>query len=140
MCEQPSGGGIVNIASVSGTRPSPGAAAYGAAKAGLLNHTRTLAVEWAPRVRVNAIVVGLGKSERSDLHHGDDAGVAAVSATAPMGRMATPDHVGRVAVFLASGAAAYVTGAAPELHGGGEWPAFLTAAKAAAKEKSAGGG
>ena len=45
MQEQPAGGAIVNIASVSGLRPSPGAAAYGAAKAGLLNLTQTLAVE-----------------------------------------------------------------------------------------------
>ncbi len=133
MSEQGTGGAIVNIASVSGTRPSPGTSAYGAAKAGLLNLTKTLAVEWAPEVRVNAIVVGLVKTEQSELHYGDDAGVAAVSATVPMGRMATPDDVGAVAAFLASDAAAYVTGAAIELHGGGEWPAFLTAAKAAAK-------
>lgn len=133
MSEQPTGGVIVNIASVSGTRPSPGTSAYGAAKAGLLNLTKTLAVEWAPRVRVNAIVVGLVKTEQSGLHYGDDAGIAAVSATVPMGRMATPDDVGALAAFLASDAAAYVTGAAIELHGGGEWPAFLTAAKAAAK-------
>ncbi len=132
MSEQGSGGSIVNIASVSGTRPSPGTSAYGAAKAGLLNLTKTLAVEWAPKVRVNAIVVGLVKTEQSELHYGDDAGVAAVSATVPMGRMATPDDVGAVAAFLASDAAAYVTGAAIELHGGGEWPAFLTAARAAA--------
>ena len=49
MQEQDDGGSIVNIASVSGIRPSPTTAAYGAAKAGLLNLTQTLAVEWAPR-------------------------------------------------------------------------------------------
>jgi NAD(P)-dependent dehydrogenase (short-subunit alcohol dehydrogenase family) len=59
MQEQLHGGSIVNIASVSGMRPSPGAAAYGAAKAGLLNLTQTLAVEWAPKVRVNAVTAGL---------------------------------------------------------------------------------
>src|SRR5690606_12671136 len=50
MRDQEGGGAIVNIASVSGVRPSPGAAAYAAAKAGLLSLTRTLAVEWAPEV------------------------------------------------------------------------------------------
>jgi NAD(P)-dependent dehydrogenase (short-subunit alcohol dehydrogenase family) len=131
MSEQPSGGSIVNIASVSGTRPSPGTAAYGAAKAGLLNLTRTLAVEWAPRVRVNAIVAGLVRTEQAGLHYGDDAGISAVTATVPMARMATPEDVGDVCLFLASPLASYVTGAAIELHGGGEWPAFLTAARAA---------
>jgi len=59
MQDQPEGGVIVNIASVSGTRPSPGTAAYGAAKAGLINLTQTLAVDWAPKVRVNAVTAGL---------------------------------------------------------------------------------
>ena len=58
MQKQAEGGSIVNIASVSGLRPSPGTAAYGAAKAGLLNLTESLAVEWAPKVRVNAIAAG----------------------------------------------------------------------------------
>lgn len=132
MAKQDGGGAIVNIASVSGTRPSPGTSAYGAAKAGLLNLTKTLGVEWAPKVRVNAIVVGLVKTDQAEMHYGDEAGIAAVSATVPMGRMATPADVGEVCAFLASDAAAYMTGAAVELHGGGEWPAFLTAAKAAA--------
>lgn len=135
MSQQEGGGAIINIASVSGTRPSPGTSAYGAAKAGLLNLTKTLGVEWAPKVRVNAIIVGLVKTDQAEMHYGDDAGVAAVSATVPMRRMATPDDVGAVCAFLASDGAAYVTGAAIEVHGGGEWPAFLTAAKAAAAAK-----
>jgi len=51
MQAQDGGGAIINICSVSAVRPSPGTAAYGAAKAGLLNLTRSLAVEWAPKVR-----------------------------------------------------------------------------------------
>ncbi|WP_372450837.1 SDR family oxidoreductase [Actinoplanes flavus] len=58
MREQPTGGVILMIGSVSGTRPSPGTAAYGAAKAGLHHLATSLAAEWAPRVRVNSLVVG----------------------------------------------------------------------------------
>ena len=59
MQQQAEGGVVINIASVSGMRPSPGTAAYGAAKAGLLNLTQTLAVDYAPKVRVNAVTAGL---------------------------------------------------------------------------------
>src|SRR5690606_12283908 len=89
MQTQPHGGVIVNIASVSAVRPSPGTAAYGAAKAGLLSLTQSLAVEWAPKVRVNAITAGLIETEQSELHYGDQAGVDRVAATVPLGRMAT---------------------------------------------------
>ena len=65
MQTQPGGGVIVNIASVSGVRPSPGTAAYGAAKAGLLSLTSSLAVEWAPKVRVVGIVAGLIATEQA---------------------------------------------------------------------------
>src|SRR5262249_61028966 len=56
---QEHGGAIVNIASISAVRPSPGTAAYAAAKGGLLALSRTLAQEWAPTIRVNAIIAGL---------------------------------------------------------------------------------
>src|SRR4051794_37553686 len=71
MCAQPDGGAIVNIASVSGIRPSPNSAAYGAAKAGLINLTQTLAVEFAPAVRVNALTAGLIVTEQAHLYYGD---------------------------------------------------------------------
>jgi NAD(P)-dependent dehydrogenase (short-subunit alcohol dehydrogenase family) len=129
MQTQPDGGSIVNIASVSGTRASPGTAAYGAAKAGLLNVTQSLAVEWAPRVRVNAVTAGLVRTERAELHYGDDAGIRAVEATVPLGCMATPRDIADACLFLASPLARYVSGAALLVHGGGERPAFLDAAK-----------
>jgi NAD(P)-dependent dehydrogenase (short-subunit alcohol dehydrogenase family) len=131
MQDQASGGSIVNVASVSGTRPSPGTAAYGAAKAGLLNLTATLAVEWAPKVRVNAVTPGLIQTEQSHLHYGDAEGVEAVARTVPMRRMGTPTDVGNACVFLASPAAAYVSGANLVVHGGGERPAYLDAATVA---------
>ncbi|MFI0513273.1 SDR family oxidoreductase [Streptomyces sp. WSLK1-5] len=121
-------GSVIMIGSVSGGRPSPGTAAYGAAKAGLENLARSMAVEWAPDIRVNTLVVGMVRTERSALHYGDEDGVAAVSRTVPLGRLAEPSDVGAAAVFLASDAAAYISGASLLVHGGGERPAFLDAA------------
>ncbi|MFD8377993.1 SDR family oxidoreductase [Streptomyces sp. NPDC059679] len=128
MRHQERGGSIVMIGSVSGTRPSPGTAAYGAAKAGLANLTHSLAVEWAPAVRVNTVVLGMVRTELSHLHYGDEAGLAAVGRTIPLGRLGEPDEAGDACVFLASDLAAYISGAALCVHGGGERPAFLDAA------------
>jgi len=131
MQGQEGGGVILNIASVSGTRPSPGTAAYGAAKAGLINLTQSLAIEWAPKVRVNAVTAGMVLTEKAAEHYGDEAGLAAVSATVPLGRLATPEDIGDLCLFLASPLAGYVTGSNMVAHGGGEIPAFLTAARGA---------
>jgi NAD(P)-dependent dehydrogenase (short-subunit alcohol dehydrogenase family) len=128
MQEQDDGGAIVNIASVSGMRPSPTAAAYGAAKAGLLNLTQTLAMEWAPKVRVNAVTAGLIRTEQAHLFYGDEEGIARVGATVPLGRMGTPHDVASACLYLASPLAAYVSGANLVVHGGGEPPPFLEAA------------
>jgi NAD(P)-dependent dehydrogenase (short-subunit alcohol dehydrogenase family) len=128
MQDQPDGGSIIMIGSVSGTRPSPGTAAYGAAKAGLHHLVTSLAIEWAPQVRVNTVVPGFVATESSAGHYGDADGVAAVAATVPLRRMATPDDVAEACLFLASPRAAYVSGTCLTLHGGGEPPAFLTAA------------
>jgi NAD(P)-dependent dehydrogenase (short-subunit alcohol dehydrogenase family) len=128
MQPQESGGAIVNISSISALRPSPGTAAYGAAKAGVDSLTRSLGMEWAPQVRVNAINVGLCRTEHTLDHYGGDESVAAIERTIPMGRMARPDEVGNLAVFLASDLASYVAGATIECHGGGEPPIFLSVA------------
>lgn len=127
MQAQDEGGAIVNIGSVSGLRPSPGTAAYGAAKAGLVNLTQTLAVEWAPKVRVNTVSAGLIATEAAGDHYGDAEAVARVAATVPLGRMGTATDVADAVVFLASSASAYVSGANLVVHGGGERPAYLGA-------------
>jgi NAD(P)-dependent dehydrogenase (short-subunit alcohol dehydrogenase family) len=114
---------------VSGIRPSPSSAAYGAAKAGLLNATQTLAMELAPKVRVNAVVVGLVVTEQAHLFYGDEEGIRAVGETVPLGRMADPTDVADVCLFLASPLARYVSGAQVLVHGGGEKPTYMTAAK-----------
>lgn len=139
MQEQESGGSIINIASVSTIRPSPGTAAYGAAKAGLVNLGTSLAVEWGPRVRVNALIVGLTVTEQAHLHYGDDAGIAAIGATIPLGRMALPEDIGNACLFLGSDLASYVSGTNFAVHGGGEKPAFLSAANVEEQEEQKAG-
>jgi NAD(P)-dependent dehydrogenase (short-subunit alcohol dehydrogenase family) len=136
MQAQDVGGSIIMIGSVSGDRPSPGTSAYGAAKAGLRQLATSLAVEWAPKVRVNTVVVGPVETELAGLHYGDADGIAAVGATVPLGRMATPQDVADACLFLASPMAKYVSGAALTVHGGGERPAFLAASNAAPQRSS----
>ncbi|GFG74244.1 short chain dehydrogenase [Mycobacterium botniense] len=130
MQRQPGGGSIVNVSSVSGRRPSPGTAAYGAAKAGLENLTATLAVEWAPKVRVNAVIGGMVETEQSELFYGDADSIARVAATVPLGRLAQPADIGWAAAFLASDLASYISGASVAVHGGGEPPPYLAASSA----------
>ncbi|MEI6252847.1 MAG: SDR family oxidoreductase [Mycobacteriaceae bacterium] len=134
MQQQPGGGSIISISSVSGRRPSPGTAAYGAAKAGVDSLTATLGVEWAPKVRVNAVVAGMVATEQAELFYGDSESQAAVAGTVPLGRLAQPEDIGWAAAFLASDAASYISGAALTVLGGGEPPAFLSVSAANTKE------
>lgn len=123
------GGSIIFIGSISAMRASPGTAAYGAAKAGVLSLVKSLAVEWAPKVRTMAVSPGLVKTENSHLHYGDEAGIAAVSATIPAGRMAEPEDIANACIFLASPEASYASGCNLLINGGGEMPAFLNASE-----------
>jgi NAD(P)-dependent dehydrogenase (short-subunit alcohol dehydrogenase family) len=124
MQAQPGGGSVIMIGSVSGSRPSPGTAAYGAAKAGLHHLVTSLAIEWGPQVRINTVVPGFVATESPAEHYGDEATAAAIAATVPLGRMATSNDVAAACLFLASPQAAYVSGTSLTLHGGGERPAF----------------
>ncbi|MFF9570078.1 SDR family oxidoreductase [Streptomyces sp. NPDC014685] len=128
MREQPGGGSIINIGSVSAHTPQPGTAAYTAAKAGLLALTRALALEWAPRVRVNHITVGPVRTGSAAAVYGEG-GTAAVAGVIPMRRMAEPDDVARACLYLAGGLAPYVNGADLAVHGGGEAPARFLAVR-----------
>ncbi len=120
MQDQPGGGSIVNVTSLSGLRATPGTAAYGAAKAGLVNLTDTLAMEWAPKVRVNCVSAGMVRTELFDQYYGGAQRAAEVSATVPLGRPAEPADVGNAVLFLASPLAGYISGANLLVHGGGE--------------------
>jgi len=119
------GGSVINISSISARRASPGTAVYGATKAAIESLTRSLAVEWAPRIRVNAISSGLVATESAADHYGDDEQLAAIARTIPRGRLAQPAEIGDACVLLASPLAAHITGAVLNVDGGGEWPAFL---------------
>lgn len=127
------GGSIINISSVSATRSSPGSVAYGAAKAGLLNVTTSLAMEWAPEIRVNAIIVGLVKTEASADHYGGEKGMAHLASNLPMKRMGEPEDIAKACLFLANPENSYVSGACLEVFGGGEPPSFLKIAEEAHK-------
>jgi NAD(P)-dependent dehydrogenase (short-subunit alcohol dehydrogenase family) len=120
------GGGVVlNISSISARRPSPGTAVYGAAKAALESLTASLAVEWAPHIRVNAVSCGLVATLGAAAHYGDAEQIARVTATIPRGVMASPRDIGTACLMLASPLAGHVTGAVLNVDGGGERPAFL---------------
>ncbi len=121
-------GSIVNIASVSGIRPSPANSAYGAAKAGLLGWNRSVAVEWGGAIRVNAVVAGIIRTELAHLHYGDAGAIARVETTIPLGRMGTPVDVAEACWWLSSPAAEWISGAQLEVHGGGEPPPYIDAA------------
>lgn len=125
-----SGAAIINIASVSGIRPSPGTAIYGASKAALLSLTKSLAQEWGPQsIRVNAIIVGLAQTETAAQTYGDASAQAKIGASLPLGRMAQGDDVARAVLYLASPASDYVSGAWLNVDGGGERPLFLDIVK-----------
>lgn len=131
------GGSIVNIASVSAQRPSPGTAAYGAAKAGLVSLTQSLAQEWGPKIRVNAIIVGLVATEAAEATYGGPEGRAEIGASLPLRRMATGEDIAQAVLFLASPQAAYISGARLNVDGGGERPLFLDILERQAARKGA---
>lgn len=123
-------GSVVNIASVAGIRPSPMTSAYGAAKAGLLSLTQSLAQEWGPAgVRVNAIIAGLMQTENAEATYGDEAAQAAVARSMPLQRMGTGDDLAGAVLWLASDMASWVSGARINVDGGGERPYFLDLVK-----------
>ncbi|RYE02453.1 MAG: SDR family oxidoreductase [Sphingomonadales bacterium] len=121
----PDGGSVINIASVSGVRPSPGTAAYGAAKAGLINLGESLAQEWGPHIRVNSIVLGLMETETSGETYGSEESRARIADTLPLRRFGNGADVAQAVLFLASPMASYVSGAQIAVTGGGERPVFL---------------
>jgi len=126
MMERGSGGAIVNIASIDGVTPSaPGFVAYCASKGGVVTATRSLAVELAPHgIRVNSIspgtvfTEGVQKGLAVVPEEQQPAALQMLASRVPLGRLAQPDDIATVAVFLASDASAFVTGANLMVDGG----------------------
>jgi 3-oxoacyl-[acyl-carrier protein] reductase len=110
MLTQGLGGAIVSIASVSGISSAPLHGAYGAAKAGLIALTKTLAVELAAAaIRVNSVAPGAVRTPRL-MEITSDARRAESARHIPLGRLAEPEEIARVVLFLASDLSSYVTG------------------------------
>jgi NAD(P)-dependent dehydrogenase (short-subunit alcohol dehydrogenase family) len=112
-------GSVINVASVAGVAAAPFLSPYGAAKAGLISLTKSLAVEWgAQGVRVNALCPGWTATDLNrNLWEDETAGPATV-ATVPMRRWARPEEMAGGAIFLASEASSYMTGQVLILDGG----------------------
>jgi NAD(P)-dependent dehydrogenase (short-subunit alcohol dehydrogenase family) len=119
MAHLPPGGSIVNVASIAGFTASPGLAAYGAAKAGVIALTRTLAVEAAPHgVRVNCLAPGWVRTELTRRMWSDPETSRALVAQIPMGRWADVEELAGPLLLLASDAGSYITGTTLVVDGG----------------------
>lgn len=126
MVTQGGGGSIINIASMDGFHPTMvGLAAYNASKGGVVMFTKGLALELAPHgIRVNAIAPGAISTEGTERHREQlsaeerERAAAAIVRRVPLGRQGLPDDIAKVAVFLASPAADYMTGETVLVDGG----------------------
>ncbi|MEW6671683.1 MAG: SDR family NAD(P)-dependent oxidoreductase [Thermodesulfobacteriota bacterium] len=115
-------GSIINMASITGQFPWAGMPAYSAAKAAIINLTRSLALEFAPHVRVNAIAPGLIETPRTSKNRRPEQ-LDQLLSNVPLQRMGSPEEVADMAVYLASDVAGWITGAVMDVNGGQVWMA-----------------
>jgi NAD(P)-dependent dehydrogenase (short-subunit alcohol dehydrogenase family) len=114
-----SDGSIINIASIYGLVGAPQATAYATAKGGIVNFTRSVAVDYAKQnVRVNSICPGFVETPMTEPSLGDEEFYEYVHGRTPMGRVAQPEEIAGLAMFLASDEASYITGANIPVDGG----------------------
>lgn len=113
------GGAILNISSIGGLRPEPGLGLYSISKAALLSLTKVLAAEWGPQgIRVNALCPGLVRTKFSAALWQDEKVLARFTKQLPLGRIAEPEEMVGVALFLVSPAGSYATGSTFVCDGG----------------------
>jgi 3-oxoacyl-[acyl-carrier protein] reductase len=118
MADAGGGGSVINVSSIEGVRAAPGYAAYAAAKAGVLNFTKTAALELAPHgIRVNALAPDVTATEGL-LNIGGPGFEERAGPMVPMGRVGHVDEMAGAAVFLASALGSYVTGQTLHVDGG----------------------
>ena len=112
-------GSVINVTSIEGARAAPGYAAYAAAKAGVINYTKTAALELAThRIRVNALAPDLTLTEGLIALSGGSMQQDAVTPGIPMSRAGHVDEMAGAAVFLASEMSSYITGQTIHVDGG----------------------
>jgi 7-alpha-hydroxysteroid dehydrogenase len=116
------GGSVVSVSSALGRFSARGFVAYGTAKAALLHWTRLAAADLAPRIRVNAVAVGAAATSALEIVTGDEGLRAALESATPLRRIGTPEEVAGAITWLASPAAAYLTGKVLEVDGGLQSP------------------
>jgi len=119
------GGAIVNVSSAMGHLVDAGFVAYGTAKAAMDHLTRLLAFEWAPDIRVNAIAVGATRTDALEMVTQNEDLLRQVVERTPMGRLGSVEDIAAAALFLLSGAGAWITGKVIEVDGGtvaSSWP------------------
>jgi NAD(P)-dependent dehydrogenase (short-subunit alcohol dehydrogenase family) len=116
--ERDGSGAIVNVASVGGVVALPYQAPYTASKHALVGLTKCLAVEWAPEIRVNALAPGYVKTDFTAGVRENESIRADILDTIPQDRFAEPEEIAAIATYLASDAAAYLTGEVHVADGG----------------------
>src|SRR5512136_2098579 len=117
--EKHGGGKIINLASIAGLRPSPGMGIYGVSKAAIIMLTQTLAMELGrANIRVNAIAPGVIKTQFSSVLWQTESIAKGIQASTPLGRFGEVDDLTSAALYLASSASDYMTGAVLVIDGG----------------------